>query len=161
VSDQESLLSNLMRLIPGYGGYRDQESCREDDRLTRQFVVGRLQDCKRALDQLGARAVAAGDLETPAKTEGIRASIDLVQARLKSAVEGYSGWFNNRHVDAQLLRKVGELDASLVSIVDQLDASLAAASGEGHELDESAVVASLDLLRTRIDRRSELLRDSQ
>ena len=161
MSDKESLLSDMMRLIPGYGAYRDQESRREDDRLTREFVARRLQDCKHALDKVGARAVSVGDLDTPAKMEKFRASIDLARSRLNSAVEGYSGWFNARQVDAALLGKIGELDANLVSIVDQMDASLTAAAKGEATLNESELTANLELLHKRIDRRSELLRDGQ
>ncbi len=61
MASEDSLLKDLAKLIPGYGSYLKEESRREDDRLTREFLVSRLQDCKSGLDQLGAAAVAAGD----------------------------------------------------------------------------------------------------
>ena len=57
MSDDDSMLSNLSRLIPGYGAYREQESRREDDRRTRQFLSKRLADCKARLDAVGKQAV--------------------------------------------------------------------------------------------------------
>ncbi len=158
--NEDSLLKDLARLIPGYGAYLDEESRRQDDRLTREFLVSRLQDCKSKLDQMGAACVAAGDLSTPAVIEGLRKQIDLAQTRLRAAVEGYSGWFSQRKVDADLLKQVAELDANLVSVVDQMDATLTTLSStKDFSLEQTAELREkVDLLHTRIDRRAEILK---
>ncbi len=160
MSDQDdSLLRDLAKLIPGYGAYLDQESRRSDDRRTRDFLVQRLGDCKAQLDKLGKQAATAGNLDLPAKLEVLRARLDHAQRRLSAAVEGYAAWFGDRTVDAELLEQVAKLDAALISVVDQLDAlggQLEAEPTPGR-LEDSDYVELLDLLHQRIDRRSQLI----
>ncbi len=117
----DSIIRKIAEFIPGYGGYLEQEDRRRDDRLTREFLVRRITNCKHNLDDIGKQAIAAGDIELPAKLQPLHDKLDLAQSRLASAVEGYAGWFNDRKVDADVLAEVAELDAGLVSLVDQLD----------------------------------------
>ena len=157
MGDNDSLLKNLTRLIPGYGSYQDMESRREDDRLTREFLGSRLHDCKKKLDSIGEAAVSAGDLDAPMKIGKIRDRVDLGQSRLKAALEGYAGWFSEKKVDESLLKSVAELDANLVSLVDQMDAIL----GDGKSLEGvnlSELDEAIDQLHKRIDRRNEILK---
>lgn len=157
MAEDDSFLGNLSKLIPGYGSYRQLENRREDDRLTREFLASRLQDCKKKLDGLGEKAVAAGDLEAPAKLEKLRSQIDLGQSRLRAALEGYAGWFSEKKVDDDLLKSVAELDANLVSLVDQMD-SLLGEAGSFVELNHSDLEEAINLLQRRLDRRTEILK---
>ncbi len=155
--NDDSLLRDLTSLIPGYGGYRESESRREDDRLTREFLVKRIDECKNAFDALGSEAVAAGDLESPLTIEKIRGRVSHAQSRLAAAVEGYAGWFNERKVDSKLLEDVAKLDSNLVSLVDQIEHF---AKDRSSALDSrlASIAEAADLLHARIDRRHDLLR---
>ncbi|MFN3192156.1 MAG: hypothetical protein ACE361_16710 [Aureliella sp.] len=158
MADNEgSLIGDLVRMIPGYGAYVDQESRRDDDRKTREFLVGRLGDCKSTLAKIGRAAVEKADLETPARVERVRDGVDRAAQRLSAAVEGYAGWFSERTVDAELLGRVAELDANLVSLVDQMDAD-AKVQLEADKPDFGTLTEAVDRLHQRIDRRSELLK---
>lgn len=154
----DSLWSGLTKMIPGYGAYREQESRREDDRLTRDFLSVRIRECKSALDRLTGQAVEEGDFDKPSQLEPLHLQLDFAQNRIDSAVEGYAGWFNQRTVDTNLLDKIAELDGNLVSVVDQIDAQLKAAVEGQTPLDAITLRESIDLLHQRIDRRNELLR---
>lgn len=155
----DSLLGDLISMIPGYGAYRDQQSRRDDDRLTREFLGRRLRDCKSNLEAIGKRAVAEGDLELPAQVEKICNRVELAQNRLSSAVEGYAGWFSERKVDAKLLEEIGTLDANLVSLVDQLDSLTESAAEQSLASSAKEIDEALDLLHARIDRRTEVLKN--
>ena len=157
MSSKDSIVRDLTSLIPGYGGYQALEARREDDRLTREFLVKRLKDAKNAIDQLGTKAIETGDLDAPMKIEKLRARIDLAQSRVSAALEGYAGWFSERTVDEKLLKQVAELDANLVSLVDQLE-QIAKDQSSSNHLDLSEMTEAAELLNRRIDRRNELLR---
>jgi hypothetical protein len=156
-SKDHSILKDLTKLIPGYGSYVQQESRREDDRLTREFLVNRLSDCKSKLDVLGQNALAAGDLDTPARIEKVRTAVDLAQSRLSAALEGYAGWFGDRKVDVALLEEIGKLDANLVSLVDQID-QFASQQIKQSTFDLSEISGVVELLHSRIDRRTQVLK---
>ena len=157
MAKKDSFLQDLTKLIPGYGSYKTLESRREDDRLTRDFLAGRLQDCKKKLDSIGQAAVAAGDLDAPVKIEKLRSSIDLTQSRLRAALEGYAGWFSEKTVDEELLKTIGELDANLVSLVDQIDSILAKLKADNSN-DFAELQEATELMQQRIDRRNEMLK---
>lgn len=156
-SKDDSILKDMTKLIPGYGSYVQQESRRDDDRLTREFLVNRLSDCKARLDALGQSALEKGDLDTPARIEKVRTSVDLAQSRLSAALEGYAGWFGERKVDVALLEEIGKLDANLVSLVDQID-QFASEQLKQSTFDLSEISGVVDLLHARIDRRTQVLK---
>jgi predicted aminopeptidase len=148
-------MKNLTSLIPGYSAYQSMESRRDDDRLTREFLAKRINDCKDRLDRLGSDAVSGGDWETPQAIERLRGELDRARSRIVAAVEGYSGWFSSRTVDAALLEQVAQLDETLVSIVDLIDKALSEQPLPIAQLGES-----IQLLHQRIDRRSALLQSN-
>lgn len=155
MTSKDSIIDQLKSIIPGYGAYHAQESRREDDRLTRQFLVKRIDQCKSLLDDLGGHAARSGDLESPLQFEKLRNELDRARARLAAAVEGYSGWFNNRTVDEKLLAQVAQQDSNLVSVVDLI----------GQQLQEKPLALdklkeTIALLHERIDRRGELLKQA-
>ena len=150
---KDSLISDLKSLIPGYGAYRAQESRREDDRLTRNFLVKRIDECKSQLDSLGAQATREGDLDTPLQIEKFRNDLDRARSRLAGAVEGYSGWFSKRTVDEKLLEQVAQQDSNLASVVDLIGSLIGQKPLENQQLKET-----IEMLHQRIDRRGELLK---
>lgn len=152
-----STLEDLASLIPGYSGYQSLESRREDDRNTRKFVASRLAACKKVLDRISKAAIERGDMDTPSQLEKYRTRIDLAQNRVLAAVEGYVGWFSERKVDLELLKRIGELDANLIALVNQLDDWLQKTANENISLSAVDVTELLDTLHARIDRRRELL----
>lgn len=149
----DSIVSDLKSLIPGFGSYRTLESRREDDRLTRDFLVKRIQECKSRLDSIGTKAAADGDLETPIKIDKYRNELDRARSRLAAAVEGYSNWFSKRTVDEKLLDQVCQQDSNLASVVDLIGELIQQSPLPTQQLKET-----IDLLHQRIDRRGELLR---
>ncbi len=155
MTSKDSIIDKLKSIIPGYGAYHAQESRREDDRLTRQFLVKRIDHCKSILDDLGGQAAKSGDLDSPLQYEKLRNELDRARSRLAAAVEGYSGWFNNRTVDEKLLAQVAGQDSNLVSVVDLV----------GQQLQEKPIALdklkeTIALLHERIDRRNELLKQA-
>ncbi len=148
-------MKNLAGLIPGYGSYRKQESRREDDRLTREFVIKRIDECKSRLDTLGATAVGSGDLNFPLLIERIRNELDRARSRVAAAVEGYSSWFSSKNVDDKLLEQLSQQDENLISVVDLMDQLIAESPLPIDRLSET-----LQLLHQRIDRRTALLKQN-
>ena len=160
-SQDDSLLNDLMKRIPGYGGYRERELRRDDDRATRAFLAERLSDCKTALDKLSKKAVADGDFDAPLTIEQLHSRVDHAQSRIRAAVEGYAAWFDRREVDAELLEKIASLDANLISVVDQIDALAQRQLSKRPAASLGELAEVIDLLHSRIDRRNALLAAGQ
>jgi hypothetical protein len=156
-SKSPSLIEQLAQWIPGYRGFRELDQRRQDDAAVRQYVSRRLQDCKRALDRLGEQALAAGDLDGPARLEKIRTRIQLAQSRVAAAVEGYASWFSRRTVDAALLDEVHQLDAGLITLADRIEVILKGTESASAAAAHVELAELVEELHQRLDRRAEVL----
>lgn len=156
-SPDDSLLDDLIKLIPGYGAYRGQEDRRADDRQARKFVAQRLGDCKSSLDRCGAAAVKQAKLDMVAEIEEARDQVQRAQSRVSAAVAGYASWFGEKQVDEKLLKQVVQCDQELVSVVDRVDAFARQAADSLDAWDAPSLAKLLAELHLSIDRRNALL----
>ncbi len=149
----------LKEWIPGFSGYAQLEKRREDDRLTRDYLAKRLQECKSQIEAMARPWVNAGKLEAVHEAEGIRHEIERQQSRVRSAVEGYASWFDSRKVDVPLLEKIAEMDSDMIGLVDRIQESLG--NRPADLPDWKGVRELLELLSQRIDRRKSTLEEAQ
>ena len=54
----QNALERLMNSVPGFKGYRERDLRRDADRLQREHISARLEDAKKALNQVAAVACA-------------------------------------------------------------------------------------------------------
>ncbi len=144
---------DLKLLIPGYNGYRSQKLRREDDRLTREFVIKRIEACKAKLDAIGVAAANQSDFDTPVRIERFRNELDRARARVNAAVDRYTGWFGTRDdIDEETLEQISRMDENLVAVVDLADQLIVE-----KPLPDEKLTEAIELLHQRIDRRAALL----
>jgi hypothetical protein len=151
----DSSLDSFTKLIPGFGSYKSEQKRRDDDVAARKYLAGRLQDCKKDLQSLASQLLEKGDFQAIAQAEKLRNSIELAQSRIKSAVEGYSSWFESSKVDEAKLKKVLDLDNDLVAVVDRLQHEISLMTKDA--LDVTAATEVVNNLKERFSRRAELL----
>jgi hypothetical protein len=153
----QNTLERLMNSVPGFKGYRERDLRRDADRLQREHISARLEDGKKALNQVAAALTRGGDLDVINDVETARKRIDKVGIRY--AERGYSGFFDAVKVDETILAKVYAFDMGLVEDVDGVRAAAAAASGAS---DARAAVQDLigriDALDARLSERENVLR---
>ena len=155
----QNALERLMNSVPGFKGYRERDLRRDADRLQREHISARLEDGKKALNQVAADLTRGGDLDVINDVETARKRIDKVASRIRYAERGYSGFFDAVKVDETILAKVYAFDMSLVEDVDGVRAAASAASGAS---DARAAVRDLigriDALDARLSERESVLR---
>ena len=155
----QNALERLMNSVPGFKGYRERDLRRDADRLQREHISARLEDGKKALDQVAAALTRGGDLDVINDVETARKRIDRVANRIRYAERGYSGFFDAVKVDETILAKVYAFDMGLVEDVDGIRAAASAASGAS---DARAAVQDLigriDALDARLSERENVLR---
>jgi hypothetical protein len=155
----QNALERLMNSVPGFKGYRERDLRRDADRLQREHISARLEDGKKALDQVAAALTRGGDLDVINDVETARKRIDKVANRIRYAERGYSGFFDAVKVDETILAKVYAFDMGLVEDVDGIRAAASAASGAS---DARAAVQDLigriDALDARLSERENVLR---
>ena len=155
----QNALERLMNSVPGFKGYRERDLRRDADRLQREHISARLEDAKKALNQVAAALTRGGDLDVINDVETARKRIDKVANRIRYAERGYSGFFDAVKVDETILAKVYAFDMGLVEDVDGIRAAASAASGAS---DARAAVQDLigriDALDARLSERENVLR---
>lgn len=155
----QNALERLMNSVPGFKGYRERDLRRDADRLQREHISKRLEDGKKALNQVAAALTRGGDLDVINDVETARKRIDKVANRIRYAERGYSGFFDAVKVDETVLARVYAFDMGLVEDVDGVRAAAAGATQAG---DARAAVQDLigriDALDARLSERENVLR---
>ena len=157
---KQSLLDSVLRKIPGFGGYVDQQNRRESDEKTRAWMAERLQASKRHLDAYGRSLADAAKIDDLPICDKLRRGVDRVLARIRSSVHGYSGLFDAKRIDEDRLEDVYDCDASLLDEIETL-------GGEMDRLEKSdappaevitGLLQKLDAIDEKLDQREKLLK---
>ncbi|MFN7290887.1 MAG: hypothetical protein ACK5T6_09910 [Pirellula sp.] len=147
--------SFLSKVIPGFGGYVSEQKRRDDDLALRRYLIERLQQSKKLLQSAAVGFVDKAMFDAIRESETLRLQIETLQAKMRSATEGYSSWFESNKTDEKKLAEVLDLDNSLVGFIDKLDSDLRAI--EKDRPDFSASFSAIDRLKDRFSRRGEIL----
>jgi hypothetical protein len=122
-------------------------------------MSARLEDGKKALNQVANAITRGGDLDVINDVETARKRLDKVTNRIRYAERGYSGFFDAVKVDETVLAKVYQFDMGLIEDVDGVRTAAAAAAQAG---DARAAVQDLigriDALDARLSDRENVLR---
>jgi len=158
-AENRGFIESILRNIPGFRGYLEQEYRRESDALARTYLVEQLDRGKQDLDDWGRVLVDAGQIDALPQLDRVRSRADRVTSRLKGAVHGYSGFFDFVQVDEDLLDDVYEHDMAMIAEVEQFVESSKAASSSGQSPLQvvAELLGKLDEIDKRIDERSNLL----
>lgn len=156
-----SMLEWLKSMIPGYSGYQQLESRREDDRKTRKFLVDRLHEYKRLSQSYTKNFLQAAQLDQIAKGEKLRSDIDSFQQKIEATVDGNSNWFTQSKLDADVSLRLSQLDAAIVSDLERVGKYLAdpdVPSLEPLVVDLDRASDALSEMRSKWERRNSILR---
>ena len=144
----QNALEQIVNAIPGFKGYREKELRRDADRLEREHLAARLEECKKPLNEVAAALSRSGDLGAINDVETARKRLDKIIARIRYADRGYAGFFDTVKVDEAALARVYEIDVALVEGVD----AVRAASN-----DPKTMVARIDDIDARLEDRAAIL----
>ena len=157
---KRNLIESVLRYIPGFRGYLEKEYRRESDELQRDWLADRLQRAKRAVDELSRPLADAGNIDLLPKIDRMRGSLDKLIARIRGAMQGYSGFFDLVRVDEKLLDRIYEHDVALMRRIDTLGETI---EGLPEKQDRIAPVVSdlleqISALQRRWDVREDMLK---
>ena len=150
----QNTLEQLVSAIPGFSGYREKELRRDADRLQREHLAARLDECKKALNEAANQATRSGGLDAINDIETARKRLDKVANRIRYADRGYAGFFDAIKVDDAMLARVYEFDLGLLAAVEDVRKEL---TGTAAAEAVRAAIGKLDALDSRIGERDEIL----
>jgi hypothetical protein len=146
-AEKRGKIETILRQIPGFRGYLDKEDRRQSDQLQRRWLADRLQRSKRSMDQLARSLADAGQIDVLPELDRVRGRLDKLIARIRGAMQGYSGFFDLVQVDAALLDRIYSFDVTLLEQVDGLSAAVEQLPGQ-----QSGAADALGRLADQIDR---------
>ncbi len=159
-ADDRNFLESILRYIPGFRGYLEEEYRRESDFLLRQWLADQLQHGKRGLDEYLQSLVAAMKLDDLPAFERVRAKLDGVIGAIRSAERGYSPLFGFVRVRSEQLDQVYLADQGLIDLVHQLAGQLEKLDAADATPSKLAVqlIQSIEALGSQFRRRAEILK---
>ena len=159
-AEHRNWLETILRYIPGFRGYLEKEYRRDSDELQREWLADRLQRSKRAIDDFTRPLADAGQIDALPQVDRLRGRLDKLIARIRGAMQGYSGFFDLVRVREDLLDRVYEHDLGLMRRVDALSQAI---EGLPDALDRtaqtvSALLEQIDALEQQWDVREDMLK---
>jgi hypothetical protein len=154
----QNVLERIANAIPGFKGYREKELRREADKIQRDHVAARLDECKKALNDIANAATRGGSLDVLNDVETARKRLDKVSARIRFADRGYGGFFDAVKVDEAVLERVYQFDLALVEGVEAVciaAGQAASASDVGAAL--RGLIGQIDALDASLTQREQIL----
>ncbi|MGB3304996.1 MAG: hypothetical protein WBA63_02345 [Thermomicrobiales bacterium] len=148
-------ISNLLHRIPGYTGYRDKESRRDEDKRLRVATADRLTQIVDQLTASNAAAVSKRDFSNVSAVEQVVSKTRLLADRIRTASYGYAGLFSDRPIDEAALDQLRQFDIAIQSRVQALaDGASAKIASEGGIAEISSEV---DRIATLFDARGTVI----
>ena len=124
MSRAEELMQRALDKVPGYKGYRDKESRRDQDKAVRESIANALTANVDALTHYNAQLANVRDFESLASLEAAVGQIRLLADRIRHASYGYGGIFSDNPVDANAIEQLRLFDAAMLREVETLTRSV-------------------------------------
>jgi hypothetical protein len=159
-AEHRNWVETILRYIPGFRGYLEKEYRRDSDELQREWLADRLQRSKRAIDELSRPLADAGQIDVLPQVDRLRARLDKLIARIRGAMQGYSGFFDLVRVREDLLDRVYEHDVGLMQRVDAVGESVEALPDAPDRIPAGVadLLQQIDVLEQQWDVREDMLK---
>lgn len=158
-ADDRNMFESLLRRIPGFRGYLEKEYRRDSDQLARKWLAERLERAKPRLNDYLRELTEQGSLSALGDGDRLRARMDKVIGRFRSAPAGYSGLFDFVKVREDRLDDVYAHDAKMMEQVEAAAVaieSLRLGDGDSRGM-LTALIERVEQVDREFDRRDDLL----
>ncbi|MFX1562935.1 MAG: hypothetical protein ACFFDP_06475 [Promethearchaeota archaeon] len=121
VDDERTLTQKIMKLIPGWRGYRIKEERRNADRILRDQLCSRLRSSQDVIEDI-RRAVVEAELEGAYTTiESLGSRTERLISQIEHADYGYRPFFDAIKIKEDDLLNMLKFDTWFVEVVQEFD----------------------------------------
>ena len=159
-----STIDDLLARVPGYGGYREKEDRRDDDRKVREAIASRLDQTVTELTRASAALAEQRKLTVISTVERIVGTTRHLADRVRTTSYGYGGIFTEQSVDEHALEQLRQFDVRFQEEVERLASlgSRIASSPEGPlDADLNAYQDELNRLGQLFDGRAAVVESAR
>jgi hypothetical protein len=164
VQESDRLLERLMKVIPGFHGYKIREERREADRILRDYIYRVLKASRDDLMGCFQLLNNAGVPELMEPTNQLIAKLDRVSEKVNRASYGYAGFFDSIRIEAPQLDQMVTYDTQMMEMARKLADSisnfrtqLSQGKIEDARTVEGAVENSILQLEAAFDKRKSII----
>jgi hypothetical protein len=164
VEESDRLTERLMKVIPGFRGYKIREERREADRIVRDYIFRVLKGSRDDLMGCFQLLSKAGMKEAMEPTNPLLAKMDRVAEKVNRASYGYGGFFDSVRIDAPQLDQMVNYDTQMMDMARKLADSISTFKtqlSQGNFEDARTVESGLDnsiaQLEALFDRRKSVI----
>lgn len=155
-------VASLLNKIPGYSGYKNKESRRDEDKRVREELAREYGQFAQRLADLQGELARARRFAEIGNVERVERALRRFTDRLRTATYGYGGLMGDRDVDSAALDQLRQFDEGLLSGVDELakpiaDLEAALAANGDLAAPARAGTAVVRNLLARFDLRAEVV----
>ena len=136
-------LEVLLDKIPGYGGYREKNARREADRLLREHLASRLAEQLRLAEDVGRQMLTGSGLSQLDEMGQANTRLQTVIDRVKTAAQGYSGFFDAVKVKEEQLDMLYDFDDDMLLQVNDVAAAVEAVQAALDSGDDSKLAPAV------------------
>ena len=152
-------IEKLLNRIPGYTGYRQKESMRDDDKRLRDEIARELKQIVDTLSQVSGKLAENRQLDRISGIEKVIGAVRHLESRVSTASYGYGGIFSDRSVDEFALSQLKQFDVAFQERVAALTRHASRISSvdvvEQPQLD--AMSKEISELNTLFDSRNDVI----
>ena len=121
VDDERTLTQKILKLVPGWRGYRIKEERRNADRILRDQMVNRLRRTKDSIEDI-RNAVVEGEKEDAYSTiESLTSRTERIISMIEHADYGYRPFFDAIKIKEDDLMNMLRFDTWFVDKVQEFD----------------------------------------
>lgn len=152
-------IEGLLSKVPGYNGYRQKESMRDDDRRLREEMARSLDQAVSDLTALGRQLASNRQLNSISLVEDTVMRTRHLANRVRAASYGYGGIFSDRSVDEHALAQLKAFDVAFQDRVASLAGDITAAASRPTVSPESLIAIQQELaeLNKLFDARGDVI----
>jgi hypothetical protein len=121
---QRGIIEKIANWIPGFHGYLQKEWRREADKLEREYIAGKLDECKNTVREVMLELTNSGKIGSLTGVERLEKKLDKLASRIKFSDYGYSGFFDTAKVNEEELDKMYQFDLDMLEAVHKVQESI-------------------------------------
>ena len=164
VEESDRLMERLMKVVPGFRGYKVKEERREADRIVRDYIYRVLKESRDNLMGCFQLLNNAGVPELMEPTNQLIAKLDRVLEKVNRASYGYAGFFDSVRIEAPALDQMVTYDTQMLDMarklgdsVSSFKAQLSQGKFEETRSMESGLENSISQLEATFDKRKSVI----
>ncbi|HID86892.1 MAG TPA: hypothetical protein EYP55_05865 [Anaerolineae bacterium] len=153
---------HLVKVLPGYQGYKEKEVRREADKRLRMHLARGFEEQRGRINEIQTQLTDKGRLASVVTLERAMLRLQLLIDRLKTASYGYAGWFDAIQVEEKELEALYAFDSALTEslaqvtrIIDLLAKAVARDENPSSLADD--LLATLEEINTTFSRRQDVI----